>query len=275
MSRRTKGSALLMQRSLLVMALLVFLAPILWLIMTAYEPSRAIQSVPPTLRFTPSLANFASIASNFDLPRLTLSSMVISAGSTMLSLLLGIPCGYALARTRMRSAILLAYAFLAIRGVPTVVTLIPFYLFMRQLHLLGSWWAVILMNATLSTAFVAWMMYTAFRAIPREVEDAAIVDGCSAFGAFWRVALPLARTSVAAAALLCMMFAWNDYLNPAFLTRAETRPLSVALLTAFGGNTTSGWGTLGAMAHLSTIPIVLAGLLLNRYLTAGLTRGIH
>jgi multiple sugar transport system permease protein len=275
MSRRTKGSALLMQRSLLVMALVVFLAPILWLIMTAYEPSRAIQSVPPTLWFKPNLTNFASIASSFDLPRLTLSSMVISAGSTMLSLLLGIPCGYALARTRMRSAILLAYAFLAIRGVPTVVTLIPFYLFMRQLHLLGSWWAVILMNATLSTAFVAWMMYTAFRAIPREVEDAAIVDGCSAFGAFWRVALPLTRTSVAAAALLCMMFAWNDYLNPAFLTRAETRPLSVALLTAFGGNTTSGWGTLGAMAHLSTIPIVLAGLLLNRYLTAGLTRGIH
>jgi multiple sugar transport system permease protein len=275
MSRRAKGPALLMQRSLLVMALLVFLAPILWLIMTAYEPPRAIQSVPPTFWFTPSLANFASIASNFDLPRLTLSSMVISAGSTMLSLLLGIPCGYALARTRLRSAILLAYAFLAIRGVPTVVTLIPFYLFMRQLHLLGSWWAVILMNATLSTAFVAWMMYTAFRAIPRDVEDAAIVDGCSAFGAFWRVALPLARTSVAAAALLCMMFAWNDYLNPAFLTRAETRPLSVALLTAFGGNTTSGWGTLGAMAHLSTIPIVLAGLVLNRYLTAGLTRGIH
>jgi multiple sugar transport system permease protein len=72
-----------------------------------------------------------------------------------------------------------------------------------------------------------------------------------------------------------MMFAWNDYLNPAFLTRAETRPLSVALLTAFGGPTTSSWGTLGAMAHISTIPIILVALVLNRFLVAGLIRGVH
>ena len=271
----SRGLPLLAQRSALVIALCVFLAPILWLVSTAYEPSRAIQSSPPALWFKPTSANFASIAANFDLTRLTLGSLVLSTGSTLLSLLFGVPCGYALARTRLRSAVFLAYALLAIRGVPTVVTLIPFYLFMQQLGLLGSWWSVILMNATLSTAFVVWMMYTAFRAVPREIEDAGTIDGCTAFGAFWRVALPLARTSVVAAALLCMMFAWNDYLNPAFLTRAETRPLSVALLTAFGGNQTSGWGPLGAMAHLSTIPIIALALLLNRYLVAGLTRGIH
>ncbi len=274
MSRPSRGLALFTQRSVLVLALAGFLAPILWLVTTAYEPSRAIQSSPPVLLFKPSLANFASIEANFDLVRLALSSLVLSAGSTVLSLLFGVPCGYALARTRNRSAIVLAYALLAIRGVPTVITLIPFYLFMQQLGLLGSWWSVILMNATLSTAFVVWMMFTAFRAVPREVEDAATIDGCTAFGAFWRIALPLAKTSVVAAALLCMMFAWNDYLNPAFLTRAETRPLSVALLTAFGGNQTSGWGALGAMAHLSTIPIIVLALLLNRYLVAGLTRGI-
>jgi multiple sugar transport system permease protein len=271
----TRGLPLVAQRTAIVLALCGFLAPVLWLIMTAYEPSRAIQSTPPALWFRPTLSNFAAIASNFDLPRLTLSSVVLSAGSTLLSLIFGIPCGYALARTRNRSAILIAYALLAIRGVPTVVTLIPFYLFMQKLGLLGSWWAVILMNATLSTAFVTWMMYSAFRAVPSEIEAAATIDGCTAFGAFWRVALPLVQTSVIAAALLCMMFAWNDFLNPAFLTRAETRPLSVALLTAFGGNTTSGWGDLGAMAHLSTLPIIAVALLLNRYLVSGLTRGIH
>jgi multiple sugar transport system permease protein len=275
MRRRGRGFALFAQRSALVLALCVLLAPILWLVTTAYEPSRAIESSPPVLWFQPTFANFTSIAANFNLPRLTLGSLVLSAGSTVLSLLFGVPCGYALARTRLRLAIFLAYALLAIRGVPTVVTLIPFYLFMQRLGLLGSWWSVILMNATLSTAFVVWMMYTAFRAVPREVEDAGTIDGCTAFGAFWRLALPLAKTSVVAAALLCMMFAWNDYLNPAFLTRAETRPLSVALLTAFGGNQTSGWGPLGAMAHLSTIPIIVLALLLNRYLVAGLTRGLH
>jgi multiple sugar transport system permease protein len=275
MSRRDRALPPLAQRAALTLALCGFLAPVLWLITSAYEPARAIQSTPPALWFAPSLANFRAIAADFDLPRLTLSSIMLSLGSTLLSLLLGVPCGYALARARSRFAVLIAYALLVIRGVPTVVTLIPFYLFMRQLGLLGSWWAVILMNATLSTAFVVWMMYTAFRAVPREVEDAGIIDGCDAFGAFWRIALPVARTSVVAAALLCMMFAWNDFLNPAFLTRTETRPLSVALLTAFGGQTTSGWGDLGAMAHLSTIPITVAALLLNRYLLSGLARGIH
>jgi multiple sugar transport system permease protein len=275
MSRGDRARPPLLQRAALTLALCGFLAPILWLIMSAYEPSRAIQSAPPMLWFQPTLANFRSIAATFNLPRLTLGSIVLSLGSTLLSLLFGIPCGYALARARSRSAVWIAYALLVIRGVPTVVTLIPFYLFMQQLGLLGSWWAVILMNATLSTAFVVWMMFTAFRAIPREVEDAGTIDGCTAFGAFWRIALPVARTSVVAAALLCMMFAWNDFLNPAFLTRTETRPLSVALLTAFGGNTTSGWGDLGAMAQLSTIPIILAALFLNRYLMSGLTRGMH
>lgn len=263
------------QRALIVVALGSFLVPVLWLFLTAYEPSRAIQSTPPALWFRPTFDNFVSIAAHFDLSRITLSSIVLGTGSTALSLLLGIPCGYALARARSRSAIIIAYILLAIRGVPTVVTLIPFYLFMRSLGLLGTWWAVILMNATLSTAFVTWMMFSAFRAVPTDIEDAATIDGCRPFGAFWRVALPLVRTSVIAAALLCMMFAWNDFLNPAFLTRAETRPLSVALLTAFGGNTTSGWGDLGAMAHLSTLPIIAAALLLNRYLVSGLTRGTH
>ena len=275
MSRRAGAASLLMQRTALILALCGFLMPVLWLVTSAYEPSRAIQSTPPTLWFSPSLANFRTVAANFDLPRLTLGSIVLSLGSTLLSLLLGVPCGYALARAQSRAAVIIAYALLVIRGVPTVVTLIPFYLFMQQLGLLGTWWAVILMNATLSTAFVVWMMYTAFRAVPREVEDAGALDGCTAFEAFWRIALPVARTSVVASALLCMMFAWNDFLNPAFLTRTETRPLSVALLTAFGGNTTSGWGDLGAMAHLSTIPIILAALVLNRFLLSGLARGTH
>ena len=100
----TRALPLLAQRAALVLALCVFLAPILWLVTTAYEPSRAIQSSPPVLWFTPTLANFASIATNFDLSRLTLGSLVLSAGSTLLSLLFGVPCGYALARTRRHSA---------------------------------------------------------------------------------------------------------------------------------------------------------------------------
>ena len=274
MSIRPSRQAIALQRGALILALVVFLAPILWLVSIGYKTRADIFTSPPTIWFTPTLANFRDVFRFFDLARLIESSLIIALGSAALSLLIGVPCAYALARSRARWSVGVAYFFLAVRTVPQVATLIPFYLMMRDLGLLGTWWAVIMLNATLSCAFVVWMMYSYFRALPREIEQAALTDGCSQFGAFWRVALPLVRPGIIACALFCIMFAWNDYLIPAFLTRADTRPLSVALLTAFGMLDIT-WGTLGALAHFSTIPIVLMALFLNRYFVQGLTRGVH
>jgi multiple sugar transport system permease protein len=136
-------------------------------------------------------------------------------------------------------------------------------------HLVGGG----LINATLNSAFVVWMMFSYFRSLPRELEEAALTDGCTLVGAFLRVALPLVVPGIVASALLCVMFSWNDFIYSAFLTRAETKPISVALLAAYGTKDIN-WGTLGALVHFSTIPIVLIALLLNRYFVQGLTRGI-
>ncbi len=262
-----------LERVLLIGTVAIFLLPVAWLIATAYKPARDIFSIPPSLAFVPTLDNFRDVARYFDLPRLIESSLVISFGSAALSLLIGIPAGYALARAETRLAIGVAYFFLAIRTVPPVATLIPFYLLMRDVGLLGTWWAVILLNTTLNSAFVVWMMFSSFRSLPREMEEAALCDGCSLFGGFWRVALPLVKPGIVASALLCIMFSWNDFLFAAFLTRAETKTLSVALLTAYG-TTDITWGTLGALAHFSTIPIVVIALVLNRYFVQGLVTGV-
>lgn len=274
MSRRDSKRMRVARRTALLAALVFFLAPILWLITIAYKAKRDIFGMPPQLLFSPTLSNFDDVFKYFDLPRLIGSSLIIALGSAGLSLLIGVPCAYALARSRARWTVGVAYFFLAVRTVPQVATLIPFYLLMRDLGLLGTWWAVIMLNATLSCAFVVWMMHSYFRSLPREIEEAALTDGCSQFGAFWRTALPLVRPGIIACSLFCIMFAWNDYLIPAFLTRTETRPISVALLGAFGMLDIT-WGTLGALAHFSTIPIVLLALLLNRYFVQGLTRGVH
>ena len=168
----------------------------------------------------------------------------------------------------------IAYFFLAVRTVPAVATLLPFYMMMRDIGLLGTWWAVILLGTTLNAAFVVWMMFSYFRSLPKEMEEAALTDGCTLFGSFWRVALPVVKPGIVASALLCIMFSWNDFLYSAFLTRAENKPISVALLAAYGTKDIT-WGTLGALAHFSTIPIVVIALLLNRYFVQGLTRGTH
>jgi multiple sugar transport system permease protein len=274
MSRRASAGTIVAERTALIVILVVFLVPVAWLISTAYKPGRDIFSIPPTLWFTPTLQNFQNVFKYFDLYHLVQSSLIISLGGAALSLLIGIPAGYALARARTKWAIGLAYFFLAIRTVPAIATLIPFYLLMRDIGLLGTWWAVILLGTTLNTAFVVWMMFSQFRALPKEMEEAALTDGCTQFGSFFRIALPLVKPGIVASALLCIMFAWNDFLFSSFLTRAESKPISVALLTAYGTKDIT-WGTLGALAHFSTIPIVLIALLLNRYFVQGLTRGVH
>jgi multiple sugar transport system permease protein len=273
MSRTPSPRVIATERVALVAIVGVFLVPVAWLITTAYKPTRDIFSFPPSFAFSPTLSNFRGVFHYFDLFHLLESSLVIALGSVTVSLLIGVPAGYALARAKNRRAVAVAYFFLAIRTVPPIATLIPFYLMMRDIGLLGTWWAVILINAALNSAFVVWMMFSYFRSLPRELEEAALTDGCTLPGSFFRVALPLVVPGIVASALLCVMFSWNDFIYSAFLTRAETKPISVALLAAYGTNEIT-WGTLGALAHFSTIPIVLIALFLNRYFVQGMTRGI-
>ena len=264
----------LARRAFLFAMLAFFLAPFVWLATTAYKPSSEIFSIPPRFAFTPTLDQFRAAFRIFDVAGLVETSLLIAGFSTLLSLALGVPAGYALARSQHRLAMATAYFFMSVRMVPAVAALIPFYLMMRDVHLLGSWVSVVLINCVLNSAFVTWMMFSYFRGLPKELEEAALTDGCNQFGAFYKVALPAARSGVIASALFCTLFAWNDFLFPMFLTRLDSKPISVALLSAYGTKDIT-WGTLGALAHFSTIPIVLIVLLLNRYFIQGVARGVH
>lgn len=271
---QVSGRQVFAERTAVLIITIVMLLPVAWLITTAYKPSNQIFSIPPRLDFQPTLDQFRNILGYFDVASLLRSSIAISAGTTVLSLLLGVPCGYALARSRSRYANVFAYFFLAIRMVPAIASLIPFYLMMRDIGLLGSWWAVIIINTMLNCAFVTWMMFSYFRALPRDMEEAALTDGCTQLGAFFKVAVPAARSGIIACVLFCVMFSWNDFLYPMFLTTLDSKPLSVALLTAYGTKDIT-WGSLGALAHFSTIPIVLMALFLNRYFVQGATNGVQ
>lgn len=266
--------AALLQRAAVLAILLVLLLPVVWLFATAYKPRRDVFAIPPELFGGFSLENFAAVGRLFDLPRLVWSSLVISLGSTALALALGVPAGYALARLRHRWSERVAVMFLAVRMAPPVATLIPYYLLMRDVGLLGTYWAVVLIDAMQSAAFVVWMMAGYFRAVPPAVEEAALIDGAGLAATFLRVALPMAMPGLVASALFCILFSWNDFLYPAFLTAFDTKPLSVALLSAYGTQDIT-WGTMGALAHFATLPMVAMALLLNRYFVHGLTRGIH
>ncbi len=274
----TRRKALALQAVLrnvtLVVAMALFLVPVAWIATVAYKPAGEIFSVPPTLAFRPTLENFRVLFSLFDVGQLVGNSLKISLGTTAIALLVGVPGGYALARSRSRHALTIAYGLLAVRMMPRVVTLMPFYLLMRDVGLLGTVWGVVLLDGTLSAGFVVWMMFAYFRALPPEAEYAAQLDGRTAFGAFLFIAVPLVVPGIIASALFSIMLSWNDFLAPVYLTTTDSKPLPVALLSAYGTKDVS-WGTMGALAHFSTLPVVLMALLLNRYFVQGLTKGMH
>jgi len=274
MSRRIAPARIFVERAALVVILIFFLAPVAWLITVGYRPARDIFSFPPSLGFSPTLQNFRQIFDFFDVWQITWNSVLISGLTTLLSLLLGVPAGYALARSSWKWAPALAYFFLVIRMVPPVATLIPFYLLMRDLGVLGGYWGVVMINAVFNAAFVVWMMYTYFRSLPKELEEAALSDGCTQIGAFFRVSLPLVTPGIIASALFCVILSWNNFLFPAFLTTADTKPLSVAILSAYGTKDIT-WGTMGAFAHFLVVPMIVITLVLNKYFVAGWTRGVR
>lgn len=262
------------RRLAVLMALGFFLLPIGWLMITSFESPKDVFTAPPKLLFQPTLDNYTSVFRDVDVLSFLRNSVIIAGGSTILSLLLGVPAAYALARTQSVRLRWMVYFFLIVRMVPPVAMLLPSYLLMRDLNLLGTYMAVILINTVLNAAFVVWVLQSAFREVPIETEEAARCDGCSRTGSFIRIALPLARPGIIAAALFSILFSWNDFIFALLLTSPSTKTLPVALLATFS-STNIAWGELAVLSQITVLPVVLAAILLNRKLVQGLTGGVH
>ncbi|MEZ4597421.1 MAG: carbohydrate ABC transporter permease [Chloroflexota bacterium] len=262
------------RRLLVLAALAFFLLPVGWLVVVSFQSPKDVFAVPPRILFEPTLDNYATVWRDFDVGTYLRNSVIIAAGSTALSLALGVPAAYALARTGSERLQRLAFFFLVVRMVPPISMLLPIYLLMRDVHMLGTYQAAIAVNTVLNSAFVVWMLRAVFAELPIETEEAARCDGCSRWGSFWRVALPLARPWIIAAALFCILFSWNDFLFALLLTSPQTKTLPVALLATFGAVDIS-WGELAVFAQITVLPVVLAAILLNRKLVQGLAGGVH
>jgi multiple sugar transport system permease protein len=258
-----------------LVVLCLFLFPVLWLMTTAFKTRVDIYSDNPfDPFFAPTLANFQGIFELFNPGQLLGNSILVAVGTTVLALVLGVPAGYALARSSLRAAPGVAYLFLFLRMVPPVAALIPFYLVMRDIGLLGTQLALILISAALNVGFVVWTMYTTFRAVPLDVESAAGLDGCGRFATFWRIAVPLGRSGIITSALTVFLFSWNDFLFALLLTTPRTATLPVGMLATVGSVDIS-IGQMGAFAQIATIPVVIVAIALNRYMVSGVMKGSH
>jgi multiple sugar transport system permease protein len=280
------GSDLLVQRTkflrmawqiarplLIGVVLAIFLIPIGAMILTSFKTQGDALSWPPKILFKPTLENYRNIFALYPFADYLRNSVKVTLGSTALSLLFGLPAAYALARFPIRRKEDIAIWFLSLRILPPIAVVIPFFIMLRNASLLDDPFGLMVIYLTFDIPFVVWVSRGFFREVPSELQDAALVDGCSEFGAFFRIALPLAKGGVAATAILTALFSWNEFIFALVLTsteRAMTMPVAVTL---FIRETGIGWGNIGAAAVFMFLPMFVLTLSVQKYIVSGLSLG--
>jgi multiple sugar transport system permease protein len=269
--RRTFRRALLWTAAVLVVLLYAF--PFVYLVLTSLKPSVDAIAVPPTvLPQRVSLANYLDVLGRSDVPASFLNSISTAALTTAISMVLGIPAAWGIARYRTRAGRALLAWSLIVRMTPAVVLGIPLVSIMGTLRLSDTPLGVALAQTTIALPLSIWLLAGFFEAVPREIEEAALVDGCSRLRALRSVILPVVSGGVAVTMIFAFLTSWNEFLFALLLTsvRAQTTPIAIAnLQSQFGLD----WGPMTALATLHCVPAVVLTLLLQRHIVAGLSLG--
>ncbi|MEN3540500.1 carbohydrate ABC transporter permease [Microbispora sp. ZYX-F-249] len=270
--QRSLAGSVLLHGTLLV-ATLISLFPVVWLVLTSLKPRDGWLSSELELFNQPSLTNYARVLGDTEFPLWLLNS-VLAAGLTMvLGVFVAATTGYAISRFRFPGHRGVMWLLLVTQMFPVAILIVPLYNLMAGLGLLNQVPGLVAAYLTVAVPFCAWMMKSYFDTIPREIDQAGLVDGLTPFGTFWRVVLPLARPSLAVTAFYCFMTAWGEVAYATvFMSQEEKRTLAVGL-QQFVGQHWSDWGLLTASAVLIAIPAAVVFLLVQRHLVAGLTSG--
>jgi multiple sugar transport system permease protein len=259
-----------------VLALFLVLFPFYWAFLNSIKrPEETFQPTwIPFLQFQPTLEHWRSQLATPEIRHALLNSVIISIGAASLALTLGTLAAYALARFRFNRPNngALTTWFLSQRVLPPVMFVTPFFLLMRQFGLLDSVLALVLLNATFTLPFAVIILSQTFRELPRELEEAAWVDGASHLQSFIRVVLPLALPGLAATWVICMAFSWNEFLFALSLTSKSAIPMPVIIAGAEHTRGVQFWFVGVNVLLTMLVPIVLA-LLAQRYIIRGLTLG--
>jgi multiple sugar transport system permease protein len=249
--------------------LFFFIFPLAWMIMSSLKTQLQNTAYPPLFIFEPTLRNYYNVFLQNPYLRYMMNTAIVAAGTTLLSLLLGLPAAFSIARFNQRW---LGLTILVGRIMPGVAVLIPWFIIFSRLGLIDTYIGLILAHMVQVFPLMVWVMIGFFEEVPQELEDAARVDGCSIFSAFIRVIIPLSRQGIAAASTLGFIFAWNLFMFALVLAGPQTWTLPVAAYS-FIGYGEIDWGGLTAASTVITLPILILTIFLQRFIVSGLTLG--
>lgn len=258
--------------------LLAFLFPILWMILTALKPGREAFRIPPSLIFRPSLSNFVELfGARFEggriLPVFLPNSIIVSITSTVAVMVLALFAAYALARFDFKGKNVLGVFVMASRMLPPIGSIVPLFFMMRNLGILDTKLALVLVYTALNLPLAIWILWGFVQGIPKEIEECATIDGCSRIGALFRIILPLTAPGLVAASIFTFIFSWNDFQMALFLTRANSKTLPLLALSFQTIEEGVVWGPMSAGGTMIMIPMIIFVLIADRYLVKGLVLG--
>jgi len=276
-SKRLKRVAL---TTLTFLLMVLMCLPGLWVVLSAFRPNREILAKPPIwVPETLTLDNFGKIfgwgTEQVAIPvgSYFANSLIIALTSTVIALLIGMAGGYAFARYRFRGKGSLFLGFMLFRAVPGIALSLPVFMIWSRLGLIDTKAGLIIVYVSLNVPFTLWLIDGFFRQIPLSLSEAAQVDGCTRWQAFWKIEFPLARSGIAAAGVFAFLTSWNEFALASQLTRStDSKTLPVGLLD-FTAQFTIDWAGMCAMAVIIIIPALVLTFIVQKHLIAGLTFG--
>ena len=275
MSKKTKRTVGWVAFYIFVAAFVVLLLlPFIWQFLTSVKPLNEIAEMPA--KWIPSYLHgqfYVNVFTKHPFARYMLNSLIVATSATLLSLLIGASAAYALSRLHFRGRAILLMVILGVSMFPTIATLSPLYLILKNMNLLNTYQGLILTYIGFSLPMAIWLMTNFFAQIEKGFEEAAAIDGCSHFQTFVKIILPLIKPATFSVGLLVFINCWNEYLySLTFMSKNEMRtvPVGIAL---FPSNYQLPWGDMAAASIVCTLPLIALVLIFQKNIVAGLTTG--
>ena len=259
-----------------VVVLVALLFPLYWIVVTSLKTEQEIFRIPPTL--FPEMFNLKSYAAqldsgDFNMFRSFANSMVIAMGSMVLAVVLAVPASYGIAKYNFKGRRIMLLGFMVTQMLPVSVLLTPMFIMFRNIHAYNTPFAAILADATIGIPFSVLILKNYFASIPKELEEAAYIDGCNRFTAFVKVLIPIAKPGVIVCAIFSFLYAWGDLAyGMTFIIDQQKRPITAGIFN-FMGQYGTKWSYLTAFAVVTIIPVALIFIFMQKYIISGMTSG--
>lgn len=252
------------------------LFPIYWIFVTSLKAEQEIFRIPPT--FWPEKVNLASYMAQLETGDFNMfqsfgNSLIISVSAMVISIILAVPASYGIAKYRFRGKNMIVLGFLITQMLPVSVLLTPLFILFRNMHLYNNVFSAILADATIGIPFSVLILKNYFASIPKDLEEAAYIDGCNRFSAFIRVLVPIAKPGVIVCGVFSFLYAWGDLAyGMTFITDQQKRPITAGIFN-FMGQYGTKWSYLSAYAIVTIIPVALIFIFMQKYIISGMTSG--